>query len=192
MNLPQHSTEPKAEAPATASPLSEIRQMVQACLQCGTCSASCPNLFAMDITPRQMWRMIVLDMPERIFESRTYWLCAGCYTCTLRCPRGLPLTRAMQALKRIAVKENWPHAQKYGAFYAAFMDSVERFGRVRESDMMMRYFVAMKNPVLPFKYASLGLKLMRKGKMHLTVPFAKGPGKLKPLFDAVRQMEMQP
>ena len=107
MTSQAYQTQSGSDPHAGGSPLSEIRNMVQACMQCGTCSASCPNLFAMDITPRQMWRMIALDLPERIFGSRTYWLCAGCYTCTLRCPRGLPLTAAMQALKRIAVQENF-------------------------------------------------------------------------------------
>jgi len=32
--------------------LATIRNMVSACIQCGTCTGSCPNAFAMDLTPR--------------------------------------------------------------------------------------------------------------------------------------------
>ena len=82
--------------------LSTIREMVSACIQCGTCSASCPNEFAMDATPRQLWRMLLLGKTDDIFKSRTFALCSDCYCCTLRCPRGLPVTEAMEALKRMA------------------------------------------------------------------------------------------
>ena len=66
--------------------LADVREMVQACIQCGTCTASCPNEFAMDLTPRRLWRMVLMDRTEAIFSSKTFILCSNCYTCTLRCP----------------------------------------------------------------------------------------------------------
>ena len=81
--------------------LAPVQEMVRACIQCGTCSGSCPNEFAMDYTPRQLWRMVLMDQTEKIFQSKTFVLCSACYYCTLRCPRGLPLTEAMEALKQI-------------------------------------------------------------------------------------------
>ena len=74
--------------------LQEIRTNMAACIQCGTCSASCPNAASMDLTPRQMWRKILLGLEQEVFESHTFWLCSACYSCTLRCPRGLPITKA--------------------------------------------------------------------------------------------------
>ena len=38
--------------------LATVQEMVRACIQCGTCTASCPNEFAMDHTPRKLWRMV--------------------------------------------------------------------------------------------------------------------------------------
>ncbi len=48
--------------PATREILEELRGELGACMQCGTCTASCPNGFAMDVTPRQMWRMVQFGM----------------------------------------------------------------------------------------------------------------------------------
>ena len=86
--------------------LEQVQDMVKSCIQCGTCSGSCPNAFAMDLTPRQLWRKVLLGQTDEIFKSRTFSLCSDCYYCTLRCPRGLTLTEAMNALKQIAAREN--------------------------------------------------------------------------------------
>ncbi len=168
--------------------LAPVRQMIQACIQCGTCSGSCPSAFAMDHTPRAMWRMVMAGKKDEIFKSKTFGLCSSCYYCTLRCPRGLPLTEAMGMLKQIAARENLAEYKKSTLFYKSFMESVRRHGRVRETQMMMTYFLAMKNPVMPFKFASVGMKLMGKGKISLEFP-SKGNGALKALFSKARELE---
>lgn len=169
--------------------LDEVRDMVRACMQCGTCTASCPNAASMDLTPRQMWRMLLLGLTREVLESKTFWLCSACYSCTLRCPRGLPLTEAMAALKRLAAGDA-AAGGKHGVFYREFLRNVEKNGRVQETGFMLQYFLSMRDPLLPLEYGPLGLKLLRKGKLHL--PQAGGGGKLAPLFDKVRHMEARP
>jgi len=80
---------PPLEMPAgpDAESLADVRRMLQACIQCGTCSASCPNEFAMDLTPRRLWRLVLMGQTETVLASRTFSLCSACYTCPLRCPR---------------------------------------------------------------------------------------------------------
>ena len=174
----------------TAAPdvLAPVREMVQACIQCGTCSGSCPNEFAMDLTPRKMWRLVLLGQKEKIFRSKTFSLCSACYTCTLRCPRGLPLTEAMIALKQIAARENMPNYRRSTLFYEKFMESVRRHGRVREMEFMTLYFTALKNPFIPLQFATLGMRLMSRGKIGLQLP-SKGTAPLEPLFKKVRELE---
>lgn len=77
-----------------------------ACIQCGTCSASCPTAYAMDHTPRQLWQMVRLGLEAEVLTSRTFWLCTVCNSCQVRCPRGIPITETMVALKEYA------HCQK--------------------------------------------------------------------------------
>jgi len=168
--------------------LAEIRDMVSGCIQCGTCTGSCPNAFAMDLTPRQLWYNVLRGQKETVFNSTTFSLCSVCYYCTLRCPRGLPLTAAMSALKQIAAKENLAPYKKSSRFYKSFMESVRRHGRVREMEFMTLYFLAMKNPFMPIKFATLGLKLMSKGKVSFEIP-SKGSGALDAIFRKVEELE---
>ena len=169
------------------SVLAELKEAVGACMQCGTCTASCPNGFAMDVTPRRMWRMVQFGMLDQILESRTFWFCSSCYMCTLRCPRGLKLTAAMSALKRLASLDGSRQARKNGAFYEAFMENVETYGRVQEMGLMNGYFLKRKDPTLPLSFIPMGVKMMGKGKLHM--PDSEQQGVLKPMFAKAREME---
>jgi heterodisulfide reductase subunit C len=142
----------------------------------------------MDQTPRQMWRMVLMNREEEIFQSRTFTLCSACYYCTLRCPRGLPLTQAMAALKQIASTRHLSRYRNSTLFYQSFMESVRRHGRVREMELMTLYFTRLGHPFVPMRFAALGLKLIRKGKLSLQLP-SRGCGKLTALFSQVQQME---
>lgn len=174
-------------------PLAPVRQMILACIQCGTCTGSCPNAFAMDRTPRQLWRLVLTGLIKDIFHSKTFALCSACYCCTLRCPRGLPLTEAMGALKQIAAKQNLKPYRQGNRFYKSFMQSVRRHGRVNEMEFMTLYFISMKNPLLPLKYTPLGLKLMSKGKLSFKRSDAGKPKKtLEAIFTKVAELEEQP
>ena len=75
------------------------------CMQCGTCTSSCPTAFAMDYAPRQLWQMLRLGMEEEIVHSQTFWLCTVCKSCQVRCPRGISLTDTMIALKEYATRK---------------------------------------------------------------------------------------
>ena len=79
-------------------PLEQLRR----CIQCGTCSATCPTAYAMDYSPRQVWRMIQLGLRDEVLSSRTFWLCTTCKACQVRCPRGIDLMDAMISLKEVA------------------------------------------------------------------------------------------
>lgn len=174
-------------------PMISIQENVQACMQCGTCTGSCPNAFAMDLTPRQLWRLVQVGAKEEIFHSKTFSLCSACYFCTLRCPRGLPLTETMSALKRLAAAEGHPQYKQSANFYRAFMTTVRRYGRVRELELMNRYFFSMRNPFLPVGFAPLGLKLMSKRKIPLwEIPKLFGEGRFDRLFRKVEELEATP
>lgn len=166
-----------------------IQDKVSACMQCGTCTGSCPNSFAMDYTPRQLWRLVQLGQKEEIFKSKTFFLCSACYYCTLRCPRGLPLTETIDALKRIAAAEGIGIYKNSTNFYQSFMDTVRRYGRLKEMELMNRYFLSMRNPLVPLRFASLGLKLLSKGKVSPEMPKLFGEGKFDALFRKVQELE---
>ena len=180
--------QPHTMPESAKSPLDPIRENLLACIQCGTCTGSCPNADEMDLTPRHMWRLAILGRLERIMASRTFILCSDCYTCTLRCPRGLPLTEAMEALKGIAFARREKRHRGPRLFYEQFMQTVRRHGRIHEMAFMTRYFTAMANPAVPLKFAPLGLKLMGKGKVELGLGDHGGRG-LGALFDKVAELD---
>lgn len=169
--------------------LEPVREMVAACMQCGTCSASCPNAGEMDMTPRRMWRLTLLGQGRQVFDSHTFWLCSNCYSCTLRCPRGLPLTRAMNALKRAAGDMGDKDLARRASFYRTFMDNVRKYGRVQETALMQSWMLTMRDPKLAMQFAPMGMKMFAKGKVHLRTPGASESGRLGPLFDKAAEME---
>jgi len=176
---------------AGADLLSAISDQVKACIQCGTCSASCPNAFAMDFTPRHLWRLLQAGEIQTALTSRSFSLCSTCYACTLRCPRGLPLTDIMSALKQVSARQS-PMLDPSGVlFYRNFLESVRRHGRVREMEFMTLYFSAMKNPLLPFQFASLGIRLLSRNKLPFQLP-SRGSERLNDLFCKVNELENTP
>lgn len=181
-----------APLPDADAYLARVQRMIRSCMQCGTCTGSCPNEFAMDFTPRQLWRLVLSGEAEEVFRSKTFALCSACYYCTLRCPRGLPLTEAMFALKQAAHRLR-PHEFKPSRdFYHHFMNGVRRRGRVNEMEFMSYFFLARKNPLLPFKFASLGLKLMSRRKVSVALPRFAAAVQLEPIFRKVEAMEREP
>jgi heterodisulfide reductase subunit C len=139
----------------------------------------------MDLSPRQIWRLVQLGLEDAVFDSRTYWLCSACYTCQLRCPRGMPSTRAMAALKRAGAR--LAKERKNSAFYRSFMDNARKYGRIQELALMNGYFLKMRDPLLPMQFAGLGFKLMRRGKVR--PPSSAMKGRLEPIFNKVEEME---
>jgi heterodisulfide reductase subunit C len=83
-------------------------QEITLCDQCGICSGSCPMVSEMDITPSQMMRMVQLGQ-KTVLESRAAWLCASCFTCTVRCPRGLDLSKVAEALRQVKLRQAIDH-----------------------------------------------------------------------------------
>lgn len=77
---------------------------IKQCIQCGTCSASCPTSYAMDYSPREIFAAFRAGMLDRVLKSNTVWLCSSCYYCTVRCPSGIKVTDIMYELKRLGVE----------------------------------------------------------------------------------------
>jgi heterodisulfide reductase subunit C len=170
------------------SALAPAREKLRACIQCGTCTASCASAYAMDYTPRQLWRMIQLGLKDEVLNSKALWLCSICYSCTLYCPRGIPLTETIGTLKRMAVNEGIRKHKESRNFYRAVVDTVRNHGRMDEVEVMVRYFLST-NPLMAVNYAPLALTMLSKGKVSLSLPKLVGPGKLDKLFRKVEELE---
>lgn len=179
------------QEPDLVDRISSRGREIHRCLQCGTCSASCPAAAAMDVTPRIMWRMVHLGMTDEVLQSKTMWLCSLCYQCQVRCPRGIPLTELITSLKELALERGLVSSRESGAFYRSFAHVMRRYGRMREFEFMARYLLAA-NPLKAANFAPLGLTLFRRGKVRPEVPAFGGEGRLDRLFQRVAELEAAP
>jgi len=84
-------------------------QNVFGCYQCGTCSAGCPYVDDMDVTPDEVLRYIILDRRE-VLNSKTIWICSACFTCAERCPRDINITKVMESLRQIVLRHKIDHS----------------------------------------------------------------------------------
>ncbi len=90
-----------------AKPLAEmmaIQEAIAPCYQCGTCSATCPTAQAMDYSPRALWRLVELGAHDEVLGSNTFWMCTACYSCTVRCPRDIPISESMRQLRELYIE----------------------------------------------------------------------------------------
>ena len=83
-------------------------QRITMCDQCGTCTGSCPMVAEMDVTPSQLMRMVQLGESD-VLGTKTMWLCASCFACTVRCPRGLDLSKVAEALRQVTLRKSLDH-----------------------------------------------------------------------------------
>lgn len=76
------------------------------CFQCGTCTSDCPVArYSDSYRPRVLIRMASLGLRDRVLKSDTLWLCAGCFTCTDRCPQGVEVASVIRVLRNLAAEE---------------------------------------------------------------------------------------
>jgi heterodisulfide reductase subunit C len=142
-------------------------QKVRDCIQCGTCSGSCPVSWAMEETPRQIFAMIRAGMRDRVLDSLTIWTCASCYQCAHRCPQEIKITDVMYMLKRMAIREKRKRSRRARAFSEAFVAVVNRRGRNHETELLMR-FTLTTNPLGAISSAPIGLNLFTHGRLPLS------------------------
>jgi ferredoxin/nitrate reductase gamma subunit len=76
---------------------------VEACFNCGNCTAVCP-LSADDATfPRRVIRLAQVGLRQELLSSKDLWLCYYCGECTSTCPRGADPGEFMAAARRYAI-----------------------------------------------------------------------------------------
>lgn len=79
-------------------------EKIRACINCGTCSGSCPSGRRTAYLTRSVIRR-ALTGDESVLEDIDIWLCSTCYYCYERCPRDIPVTDMIIKLRNIAVEE---------------------------------------------------------------------------------------
>jgi len=173
--------------------LAEIKHLsgaenIDACIQCGTCSSSCPMSVYMDHPPRKIIAMIKNGFKDEALRSFTIWLCSSCYTCQVRCPAEIKITDVMYALKRQAIEAKvFPSRFAIPVLDREMTRLIAKHGRSSELWLILRLYLKSRHIVPMIKMAPLGLKLMRTGRMPLRQESIKNKKQLKALLSAVKE-----
>ncbi|MDH4221113.1 MAG: (Fe-S)-binding protein, partial [Candidatus Bathyarchaeota archaeon] len=80
-------------------------EKINLCLQCGTCSASCPLGRLTPFRIRQLIRRAQLGFREKVLSNKDLWLCTTCYMCAHRCPRDANPMEILIGLRSLVVEE---------------------------------------------------------------------------------------
>jgi Fe-S oxidoreductase len=86
----------------------EFKDIIRACEQCGTCTASCPTNEASDFNIRKLVKHLQLELHEdKDFLSKYPWLCTQCYRCRSLCTEGLEIPKLVMALRGLALEKKF-------------------------------------------------------------------------------------
>jgi heterodisulfide reductase subunit C len=152
------------------------------CIQCGTCSGTCPVSHYMDQTPRKIIAMIRAGFRREVLASVTTWLCASCYSCTVECPQEIKITDIMYALKRLAIQEGvYPRQFPISVLAREFYRFVLKTGRNNEARLTIRLFMKT-NLFRLFGQTFLGMRLWRQGRMRFRVDRIKNRRELRKII----------
>jgi quinone-modifying oxidoreductase subunit QmoC len=175
--------------------LEEIKDMsgceeIDRCIQCGTCSSSCPMSIYMDYPPRKIIAMVKNGFREEALKSFTIWLCPSCYTCQVRCPAKIKITDVMYALKRKAIEEKvYPSRFAIPVLDKEMSKLIAANGRSSDLWLILNLYLKSWNPMGLLKMAPLGLKLIKTGRMSLKKDAIKNKKQLRTLLKAVAVKE---
>ncbi len=142
-------------------------EQLMSCVQCGTCSGTCPLSLYMDFTPRRVIAFVREGFRRGALDSQTIWLCASCYACTVHCPQDIHITDVMFTLKREAIRERqYPRRFPIPVLAQEFYRMVRGRGRISEFWVVLR-LVLRTRPSGLFAMARMGLALVRTGRLPI-------------------------
>ena len=163
---------------------------IRLCIQCGTCTASCPNADKMDHTPSQLIAMVRAGMWDEVLGSNAMWYCLSCYLCTVRCPRGIKQTDLMHALDYLAVREGLSNRGThtplmYRSFnhFACSLGSLPEFG-------FMTWFYLLSNPLRAFRMLPVAFNLLKRGRLNIKARrlTTEGTSQLRAILDKAESL----
>ncbi|MCD6119372.1 4Fe-4S dicluster domain-containing protein [bacterium] len=171
-------------------------ERIKTCIQCGTCSSSCPNASNMDFSPREIIAALRAGLLSRVLRSNTVWLCTSCYFCTVRCPQKIRFTDVMYELKRLGIQHGiYPKNAGGPIMSNVFVELVDNYGRNPETLLMMKYYMKMGVKGVMQALGNIGMagKLVMRKRMNInpTPKRIKGMEQIKKILDHALAREAQ-
>jgi len=153
------------------------------CIQCGTCSASCPTASLMNPSIRRLVKLCLEGKKEEALHNETLWLCTSCLLCTVRCPRGIRPKAVVSALKDIAEREGLPG--KDASYEEFFLKQIQNYGRISELPLTGEFLLVY--PQAAVQSMQIGLELLSKGKIAAKLDRVQGQDEVKRIVKELRR-----
>ncbi len=158
------------------------------CIQCGTCSASCPVIEEMEYGPRRIMHLIQAGKEELLLASHDMWFCVSCYSCASRCPRDIHITDLMASLREMAEEKGYAQ-DKEAEFGQAFSATYQHHGRMFEPELMIRYYLRSFDIKGLLGMIPLVLPMLLKHKLPFWPERIKNPQDMEKICVRVRDKE---
>jgi len=153
------------------------------CIQCGTCSASCPTAHLMNPSIRKLVKLCLEGRKEEALHNETLWLCTSCLLCTVRCPRGIRPKAVVSALKDISEREGV--RGRDASYEEFFLKQIKNNGRIAELPLTAEFLLAY--PQAAVQSMQMGLELISKGKIGARVDRIEGRDEVKRILEELRE-----
>jgi heterodisulfide reductase subunit C len=140
-----------------------------------------------ELRPHDILRMVGLNQADRLLTAKSLWLCAGCETCTARCPNDCDPASVIDELRSMAVaKQPDTLPRNLMAFHRSFLDQIRAHGRISELGLMVSY--KLRTGSL-FQDATAAPGMVTRGKLHLGAPSISGVEEVRAIFKACEEEE---
>ena len=129
---------------------------MNACYNCGTCTAVCAMSDEENSFPRRMVRYSVLGLDKEIQSSLDPWLCYYCGECSSSCPRDAQPGELMMSLRRWQTsKYDWTGFSR--KFYTSKVWELAAIGLM--ATLVLVLFILFHGPMITELTAQGGVKL---------------------------------
>jgi heterodisulfide reductase subunit C1 len=84
-----------------------LKEGLNACINCGTCTAICPAAEFYKYNPKNIVNIVQTqddEEIEKLLKSETIWYCGECMSCVTRCPRKNAPGLIIMALRSLSVE----------------------------------------------------------------------------------------
>jgi heterodisulfide reductase subunit C len=149
------------------------------CIQCGTCSASCPTAHLMNPSIRRLIKLCLEGNKEKALNNDTLWLCTSCLLCTVRCPRGIRPKMVVSALKDLIEQAGIPGIDQ--AYENLFLRQIKDYGRIAELPLTGEFLLVFPQGMV--QSMEMGLELAGKGKIIMGIEKIKGRDEVQRIIE---------
>ena len=156
------------------------------CFQCNRCTAGCPLVSNMDLTPAQMVHYLLLGNRDPVLKSEAIWVCVHCETCTARCPQQVDISKLLNVARVLAWREGRvAQDQAVAAYFASFLENLYLYGR--SAEVPLTVICKLKSGDY-LRDLGLAARLLARGRLNL-LSLPRGGTVYRRLVERVRQKE---